>query len=397
MTSLGRMPNTLIEGIPEEVSMRRFLFGLAIATITATAPMTAMAGDREIADAIVTSLKQKQTEGSLKGFDIDLTVNQGQVILSGKVGSEDQLAMVLATARSVTDVKEVVNQMKVTTATTLQPAQDLALQMAAPPAIPTPVSPAVKPASTSEGDVGGAIQTAATKPTASASDAAITDQIIDKLTVEKSAGALSKFDLDVSTVGGEVWARGWVVNPQHKQKILQAIQSTSGVQRVIDDISIVPASRVQAASSMVPQDGGIPGVAVPGVAIPGVEAPIAAPRAFAPSTIGTPVGTSPVAGVGGPVGGMVGQPGPVPMAAGPSYGGGVPRYDQPNMPSYAWPSYAAYPNYAAVTYPKQYSATAWPYIGPFYPYPQVPLGWRRVSLEWDDGLWYLDFSSKPSY
>ena len=377
--------------------MRRFLFGLAIATITATAPMTAMAGDREIADAIVTSLKQKQTDGSLKGFDIDLTVNQGQVILSGKVGSEDQLAMVLATARSVTDVKEVVNQIKVTTATTIQPAQDLALQMAAPPAMPTPVTPAVKPASTSEGDVGGAIQTAAAKPTASAGDARITDQIIDKLTAEKSAGALSKFDLDVSTVGGEVWARGWVVNPQHKQKILQTIQSTSGVQRVIDDISIVPASRVQAASSMVPQDGGIPGVAVPGVAVPGLEAPIAAPRAFAPSTIGTPVGTSPVAGVGGPVGGMVGQPGPVPMASGPSYGGGVPRYDQPNMPSYAWPSYAAYPNYAAVTYPKQYSATAWPYIGPFYPYPQVPLGWRRVSLEWDDGLWYLDFSSKPSY
>ena len=50
------------------------------------------------------------------------------------------------------------------------------------------------------------------------------------------------------------------------------------------------------------------------------------------------------------------------------------------MPGYAWPSYAAYPNYAAVTYPKQYSPTAWPYIGPFYPYPQVPLGWRKVTL-----------------
>ena len=56
------------------------------------------------------------------------------------------------------------------------------------------------------------------------------------------------------------------------------------------------------------------------------------------------------------------------------------RYDQPYMPNYAWPSYAAYPNYAAVTYPKQYSPTAWPYIGPFYPYPQVPLGWRKVTL-----------------
>ncbi len=67
------------------------------------------------------------------------------------------------------------------------------------------------------------------------------------------------------------------------------------------------------------------------------------------------------------------------------------RFDQPNMPGYAWPSYAAYPNYAALQYPKQYSPTAWPFIGPFYPYPQVPLGWRKVTLEWDNGWWMLDF------
>ena len=70
------------------------------------------------------------------------------------------------------------------------------------------------------------------------------------------------------------------------------------------------------------------------------------------------------------------------------------RYDHANMPNYAWPSYAASPNYAAVTYPKQYSPTAWPYIGPFYPYPQVPLGWRKVTLQWDDGWWMLDFHEK---
>jgi hypothetical protein len=81
----------------------------------------------------------------------------------------------------------------------------------------------------------------------------------------------------------------------------------------------------------------------------------------------------------------------------PAYGGAMPagvapaRFDQPHMPGYAWPSYAAYPNYAALTYPKQYSPTAWPFIGPFYPYPQVPLGWRKVSLEWDNGWWMLDF------
>ena len=69
----------------------------------------------------------------------------------------------------------------------------------------------------------------------------------------------------------------------------------------------------------------------------------------------------------------------MPMAAaGMGMGGGM--YDHPQMPGYAWPSYAPYPNYGAVTYPRQYSAQAWPYIGPFYPYPQVPLGWRKVTL-----------------
>ena len=87
-------------------------------------------------------------------------------------------------------------------------------------------------------------------------------------------------------------------------------------------------------------------------------------------------------------------PRPEPSAAGAGRAGimGRGRYDQAALPGYAWPSYAAYPNYAALTYPKQYSPTAWPYIGPFYPYPQVPLGWRKVSLEWDDGWWFLDFN-----
>ena len=86
---------------------------------------------------------------------------------------------------------------------------------------------------------------------------------------------------------------------------------------------------------------------------------------------------------------MPGQPVPAYVA---QAGGGQPvRYDQPNLPNYAWPGYASYPNYASLTYPKQYSPTAWPYIGPFYPYPQVPLGWRKVTLEWDDGWWMLDF------
>jgi hypothetical protein len=87
----------------------------------------------------------------------------------------------------------------------------------------------------------------------------------------------------------------------------------------------------------------------------------------------------------------------MPMAHVP--GGGVrgASYDQSHMPGYAWPTYASYPNYAALTYPRQYSPTAWPYIGPFYPYPQVPLGWRKVALEWDDGWWFLDFNDTATH
>ena len=104
-------------------------------------------------------------------------------------------------------------------------------------------------------------------------------------------------------------------------------------------------------------------------------------------------------GGGGPMGPGMGGPGGgggAPMGFVPQGGGAGPNTDNPNMPGYAWPSYASYPNYAALSYPKQYSPTAWPYIGPFYPYPQVPLAWRKVSLEWDDGWWFLDFSAHNS-
>ena len=67
------------------------------------------------------------------------------------------------------------------------------------------------------------------------------------------------------------------------------------------------------------------------------------------------------------------------------------QYNQPNLPNHAWPAYANYPNYAQVSYPRMYSQKAWPYIGPFYPYPQTPLGWRKVTLENHNGWWWLDF------
>lgn len=123
---------------------------------------------------------------------------------------------------------------------------------------------------------------------------------------------------------------------------------------------------------------------------------------MAPMPMGTPpmppaAGGYPMPGGGYPMPGGA-YPGGMP-AAPPQYGmpgpGANPTlYNNPAMPPYAWPAQAQYPNAAAIQYPKQYSASAWPYIGPYYPYPQIPLGWRKASLEWDDGHWMLDFDSK---
>src|SRR5205085_10789553 len=77
---------------------------------------------------------------------------------------------------------------------------------------------------------------------------------------------------------------------------------------------------------------------------------------------------------------------PLPIFQAPAPG----PYDvnEPKMPPYAWPTYAPYNNYSRVAYPQQYPSAAFPFIGPFYPFPKVPLGYRAIKLEWEDGHWF---------
>jgi osmotically-inducible protein OsmY len=397
--------------------MRRFLFGVVIASVTAALPNAAMGGDREIAKSVMSELQQYKDAGQLKGFDINLKVEDGIVYLSGEVANREQRSLIAQAAATAAGSKNVVDEIQVRTG---QPVAATQTEVAG-------TESSVQPASNIDLPIAPSDQ-----------DAAITDAIVNRLASAKSEGTLRGFNLDVSTVSGDVWVRGSVSSEPQKQLVLEAARKTPGVSRVIDDVtvieksSVLPAStemplpiptpiavapvpetaksnrgliatRIEEASpattptpisqgSSMPTMGyamestpmqAVPMQAVPMQGVPMQTAPVqAGPQPFAPSQM-----------VGYPMqGGMVG--GPVPMQYGAQIGMGAPRYDQPNLPNYAWPSYAAYPNYAAVTYPKQYSPSAWPYIGPFYPYPQVPLGWRKVSLQWDDGLWYLDFTSK---
>jgi len=268
------------------------------------------------------------------------------------------------------------------------------------------------------------------------------DQIAAKL---RDSGQLQGYKIGIKYQEGTAWLQGQVRSQQQMKAAMKLAFEAPGVSRVVNKLSVNEATAsskpqpssvsrfartkgqtsgvqnpLRSANSSLASNGLrqlLPGQSSPSAAAQPIETPqpVSESQAAIPQTASqgvvqtshprTPVvpvaNRQPVGGNPMPVGYM--QPmgdGTTPIPAYvPGVGGGVApaQYDEPNMPNYAWPSYASYPNYAALTYPKQYSATAWPYIGPFYPYPQVPLGWRKVTLEWDDGWWHLDFKDDPSY
>ena len=380
--------------------MRRKYFGLAIAALAALGPSQVWGGDREIAEEIIKRLKSNRDSGALKDFTLDMKVDQGVVEFRGNVTEESQKQLVLGTAEGIEGVANVLDQ--VTVATVEQAAAEEAkpevtetketaaqensefsfrkalLEQVSAEAESSEAEEAVMPASSEEVEV----------------DSAIVSGVISALTGAKEAGQLRGFGVDVKSQNGVVQLVGRASSEAQRNTIIALAEGVEGVTGVRQNISVpkaapampkpVFAAQAVEANSLAPvavdpvvrpaRESAAPSVAVAAMPVASEEAPMTRTVAnFAPAP--------------GPVAGQ-----PVPMAAVPAPG--TPRYDTPNLPNYAWPGYAAHPNYAQVTYPTQYSPSAWPFIGPFYPYPQVPLGWRRVSLEWDDGWWFLDFSDR---
>ena len=244
----------------------------------------------------------------------------------------------------------------------------------------------------------------------------------------RNSGQMSDYKIGVKFQEGTAWVRGRVQDEEQMNTALKIVFKTPGVARIVNELTVASTETAQSdpsdSSEANPLRGQQPQklslvkrlesmmqgnseqenadrVSSSYAPLP-VETVSAEETEEAPQPVAVPQRAKPMnkkayvaqANTRGPV---APNGAPLPMYTAANRGGVAPaRYDQPCMPNYAWPSYAAYPNYAAVTYPKQYSATAWPYIGPFYPYPQVPMGWRKVTLEWDDGWWFLDFKDQPA-
>jgi hypothetical protein len=237
----------------------------------------------------------------------------------------------------------------------------------------------------------------------------------------RESGQLKNYRVGVKYEDGVAWLMGSVTSAEQSATAEQLASEVEGVTHVVNKLEIVEPATPSVAKSETPLklasldqsepqglEASLEAAPLPPNPMPAAQSPAQG----APSR-GMPLAMRPAAGMhpqGMHPGMYPGVPpqGVQPAQYGAAYaGGGMPQgqstggaqgasYDSANMPNYAWPSYAAHPNYAAVSYPQQYSPAAWPYIGPFYPYPQVPLGWRKVTLEWDDGWWFLDFKDSPS-
>ncbi|MCS6852528.1 MAG: BON domain-containing protein [Gemmataceae bacterium] len=161
----------------------------------------------------------------------------------------------------------------------------------------------------------------------------------------RQSGRLRGYGINIVCQSGTVDLTGYVADQVQREEAVRIVQSVPGVERVRDRLTVTQ------------------GVVL--VQNPPVPAPIPLPQAPAPSA------------------GAITDPMPLYQLA-PAGAAHLP----PNMPPYAWPTYAPYNNFSRVAYPLAYPYHAWPFIGPCYPFPKVPLGWRRVKLEWEDGHWW---------
>ncbi len=185
-----------------------------------------------------------------------------------------------------------------------------------------------------------------------------------------SSKALAGTRIEVEAREGVVSLSGSVATPAHKAEALDRARRVAGVTALADRLMVADA-RIKPAQYQTAMHGHGRGGAMNGGAANGGVV-----------TDGTSMPSNSVVSSG-----TTTFDGPLPEGA----AGEASFAGKPGMPNYAWPSYAPNQNFSAVGYPTAYPWQAWPNIGPFYPYPEVPLDWRAVTLRWDDGIWWLDF------
>ncbi len=306
--------------------------------------------NQKVAEQIAAALRKAK----LTGYDINIEYKQGVATLTGMIQDSRQKAIAEQVVKKIESVKKVDNRLGLITQDANQSiVQTTAFEQPKQSPAPRPQIQQAEFQAPQQSPVVSPIQQVSGQQPAG--NKMSNQQVANAIAQALRGTGLSGYDISINFKNGVASLNGSVGSEQQRDQVTRVVSQVPGVKSVNNQLGVTP---VRQTAAFQPQ--------------PGEAAP--APALAAPQP-----GMAPVPGPGP----MMGGPGPV-----------NPVYNQPYMPNYAWPTYAAYPNYGAVSYPKQYSASAFPYIGPFYPYPQVPMGWRSSTLEWDDGQWQLKFSPK---
>jgi osmotically-inducible protein OsmY len=318
--------------------------------------------NQKTAEEIAAALRQARLSGS----DIEIEFKNGVATLGGKIYDPAQKLQATRVVERVPGVRRVDNRLALTRA----PQTDAVSQTESKSPFDrlTPKTPALDASAFKKPE---AKRSLGIRQVSFENSLESTGGTSNQQMAEQIAGALSEaqfngYDIQIQYQDGTATLMGAVTEPSQRARATQIVSQIPGVQTVDNQLQVMGGGQIPAypaayqPNGVQPMPPGIPPMAPPPVdpGVPGVPAP------------------------------------PVYAAPGPGYNPSI--YNQPHLPEHAWPAYAQYPNSAAVTYPTQYSASAWPYIGPFYPYPQVPLGWREAQLEWDDGYWALNFRPRTN-
>lgn len=309
-------------------------------------------------------VKEALQTASIDGYGINIEVIDGVVKLNGNVRKPGHLARATKACQQVAGITRVVNQLEyVPQRSTRQGSGTLLGRLSGRSQQTAAAQPSPVPQPTIR-------QVKAMTPTGPTNQQ-MAEQIGGSL---KKAG-LAGQSISITYQKGVVTLAGAVQSAAQRDAASRAAGEIAGVRTVNNQLEVRAAS---------PQAG----VAAQQYAPQAATAPKGQPFALT----GYPQQAPPIPPSPGAAQPLTPAAAMSQVPASPVSMGGAGMFSHPQLPSHAWPAYAQYPNSAAVTYPTQYSASAFPYIGPFYPYPQVPLGWREARLQWDDGFWNLNFN-----
>ena len=353
---------------------------LTLGLLAATPGLTLAAGSKSKADdkpaaetksakeanqKVANDIAKAMKAAKIQGREIDIRFNDGVATVAGSVADAKVRERAHAAISAVPGVSRVENRLTV-------------------PA-PAATASAARPAAESGGVVSAnhtgspakanRVQQVNGEVPAPSSNQAMAEQIGSALT----SASLDGYDIGIRYHSGVALLEGNVGTQAERAAAERAAYTVPGVRSVANRLACTQEPAMAAAPQQrMPQ--GPQGPYAPVGYRQGGEAPMPGAGGMPPQ------GAMPMAP------GMA--PGMPPAYGHPGAGASQAVYNNPSVPDYAWPTYAQYPNSAAVSYPQQYSASAWPYIGPFYPYPQVPMGWRDATLRWDDGQWNLMFRTR---